>query len=102
MVFLVCVVGLGVCCGCYLLLLRVIGVAVLCLCSWCLISLVVKITVGVGVDWPLAWLMTYGGADCQLWDFVHSKCMEAELCSELAKILTDELEKHRCFDNAPN
>ncbi|MFP3296354.1 MAG: hypothetical protein RXN78_02080 [Vulcanisaeta sp.] len=54
------------------------------------------------MDWPLAWLMTYGGADCQLWDFVHSKCMEAELCSELAKILTDELEKHRCFDNAPN
>ena len=52
--------------------------------------------------WPLAWLMTYGGADCRLWSFVYNKCMEAEPCSELAKILTDELEKHRCFDNAPN
>ena len=80
----------------------VVGVSVLCLCSWCLISLVVKITVGVGVDWPLGWLMTYRGVDCQLWSFVYSKCMEAELCSEAARMLMNELSKHRCFDNAPN
>jgi len=79
----------------------IVGVAVLCLCSWFLINLVVKIIVGVGVDWPLAWLMTYQGVDCQLWSFVYSKCMEAELCSEVAKILMNELSKHRCFDYAP-
>jgi len=79
----------------------VIGVAVFCLRSWFLISLVVKIIVGCGVVWPLAWLMTYGGADCRLWSFVYSKCMEAEPCSELAKILTDELKKHRCLGYAP-
>jgi hypothetical protein len=84
-----------------LLLLRVIGVAVFCLRSWFLISLVVKIIVGCGVVWPLAWLMTYGGADCRLWSFVYNKCMEAEPCSELAKILTDELKKHRCLGYAP-
>jgi hypothetical protein len=56
----------------------------------------------VGVDWPLAWLMTYQGVDCQLWSFVYNKCMEAELCSEAARMLMNELSKHRCFDNAPN
>jgi len=60
-----------------------------------------KIIVGCGVVWLLAWLMTYGGADCRLWSFVYNKCMEAEPCSELAKILTDELKKHRCFGYAP-
>ncbi|MFP3305487.1 MAG: hypothetical protein RXN89_05290 [Vulcanisaeta sp.] len=52
--------------------------------------------------WPLAWLMTYGGIDCRLWSFVYSKCMEAELCSELARMLMNELSKHRCLNNAPN
>ena len=79
----------------------IVGVAVLCLCSWFLISLFDKIIVGCGVVWPLAWLMTYGGADCRLWSFVYNKCMEAELCSELARMFMNELSKHRCFDNAP-
>jgi hypothetical protein len=79
----------------------IVGVTILCLCSWFLISLVVRMIVGVGVDWPLAWLITYRGVDCQLWSFVYNKCMESELCSELAKILTDKLEKHRCLGYAP-
>jgi hypothetical protein len=54
------------------------------------------------VDWPLAWLMTYQGVDCQLWSFVYNKCMEAELCSEAAKTLMNELSRHRCFGYAPN
>ena len=71
--------------------------------SWCLINLVDKISIGgCGVVWPLAWLMTYGGIDCQLWGFVYSKCMEAELCSELARMLMSELRKHRCLNNAPS
>ncbi|WP_162009105.1 hypothetical protein [Vulcanisaeta sp. EB80] len=53
-------------------------------------------------DYVIAWLMTYRGVDCQLWSFVYSKCMESKLCSEVAKMLVDELSKHRCFDNAPN
>jgi len=77
-------------------------VAVLCPCSWFLISLVVRIIVGVGWgDYVIAWLMTYGGADCQLWGHVYRVCMESKLCSELTKILTDELKKHRCFGYAP-
>jgi hypothetical protein len=77
------------------------GIIVRSACSWCLISLFVKIIVGCGVVWPLAWLMTYRGVDCQLWSYVYNKCMEAELCSELARMLMSELRKHRCFDNAP-
>jgi len=53
------------------------------------------------VVWPLAWLMTYRGADCRLWSFVYSKCIESELCSEAAKTLMNELRKHGCFDYAP-
>jgi hypothetical protein len=37
-----------------------------------------------------------------LWSFVYSKCMEAELCGGVAKILMDELSKHRCFGYAQN
>ncbi len=71
--------------------------------SWCLINLVVRMIVGVGWgDYVIAWLMTYQGSDCRLWSFVHSKCVEAEPCSGLAKILTDELKKHRCLNYAPN
>jgi len=29
------------------------------------------------------------------------KCVESKLCSEVAKMLMNELSKHRCFDNAP-
>ncbi|MFP3161148.1 MAG: hypothetical protein RXQ95_06895 [Vulcanisaeta sp.] len=54
------------------------------------------------MDWPLGWLMTYRGADCQLWSFVYNKCMGSKLCSEVAKIFMNELSKHRCFNNAPN
>ncbi|WP_162009117.1 hypothetical protein [Vulcanisaeta sp. EB80] len=49
----------------------------------------------------IAWLMAYRGANCQLWSFVYSKCMEAELCSEVAKMLMNELSKHRCLNYAP-
>ncbi|MFP3295955.1 MAG: hypothetical protein RXN78_00045 [Vulcanisaeta sp.] len=54
------------------------------------------------VEWPLGWLMTYRGVDCQLWSFVYSKCMGSKLCSGAAKILMNELNKHRCFNYAPN
>lgn len=54
------------------------------------------------MEWPLAWLMTYRGVDCQLWGFVYSKCVESKLCGEAAKMLVDELSKHRCLNNAPN
>jgi len=54
------------------------------------------------VEWPLAWLMTYRGVDCQLWSYVYNKCMESKLCSELARMLMNELSKHRCLNNAPN
>jgi len=69
--------------------------------SWCLINLVVKIIVGVGVEWPLAWLMTYRGVDCSLWSHVYRVCVESELCSKATKILMNELSKHRCFGYAP-
>ncbi|MFP3236728.1 MAG: hypothetical protein RXO76_04465 [Vulcanisaeta sp.] len=49
----------------------------------------------------LGWLLTYNGLDCGLWHLVHEKCMEAELCSELAKMLMSKLNKHRCFNDAP-
>ena len=49
----------------------------------------------------LGWLLTYQGVDCQLWNYVHNKCVESKLCSELAKMLVDELSKHRCFGYAP-
>jgi len=58
-------------------------------------------TVGVGWgDHPLAWLLTYNGADCKLWRYVHQKCTEAELCREVASLLPTigyDLTKHRCF-----
>ena len=49
----------------------------------------------------LGWLLTYQGVDCQLWNYVHNKCLESELCSEAAKMLMSELRKHRCFSYAP-
>jgi len=56
--------------------------------------------VGCRVVWPLGWLMTYGGGDCELWRYVYGKCMESKLCSEAAKIFMDGLRMHRCFGNA--
>ena len=59
--------------------------------------------IGVGWgDYVIAWLMTYRGVDCQLWGFVYSKCVESKLCGEAAKMLVDELSKHKCFDDAPS
>ena len=72
-------------------------------CSWFLINLVDKMIVGVGWgDYVIAWLMTYGGVDCQLWGFVYSKCVESKLCSEVAGMFMNELSKHRCLNYAPN
>jgi hypothetical protein len=80
----------------------IVGVAVLCLCSWCLINLIDKMIVGVGWgNHVIAWLMTYQGVDCQLWSSVHSKCMGSKLCNEVAGIFMNELRKHRCFGHAP-
>jgi len=80
----------------------VVGV-VLCPCSWFLISLFVKIIVGVGWgNHVIAWLMTYRGVDCQLWGHIYRACMESKLCSEVAKILMNELDRHGCFGYAPN
>jgi len=70
--------------------------------SWFLISLVVKMIIGCGVVWPLAWLSTYRGVDCQLWSFVYNKCVESKLCSEVARIFMDGLKSHGCFNHAPN
>ena len=54
----------------------------------------------VGVGWgkyPVAWLVSYNGADCELWRLVYEKCMEAGLCRELVKMFINELRKHKCF-----
>ena len=77
-------------------------VVVLCPCSWFLISLVVRMIVGVGWgNHVIAWLMTYRGVDCQLWNYVHNKCVESKLCSEVAGMFMNELRKHRCLNYAP-
>jgi len=55
---------------------------------------------GVGVVWPLAWLLTYSGSDCELWQLVFRKCMESRLCRRLIELLLDELAKHKCYDPA--
>ena len=57
----------------------------------------------VGVGWgnyPVAWLLTYNGADCALWRYVYSKCMESELCRRLIDLLPTigyRLEMHKCY-----
>jgi hypothetical protein len=57
-------------------------------------------TVGWVVDWPFAWLLTYSGSDCELWQLVFRKCMGSELCRRLIELLLDELAKHKCYDPA--
>jgi hypothetical protein len=52
------------------------------------------------VDWPLAWLLTYSGSDCDLWRLVYRKCMGSELCRRLIELLLDDLAKHKCYDPA--
>ena len=57
-------------------------------------------TVGWVVAWPLAWLLTYQGSDCQLWQYVYRKYMEAELCREAAELLPTigyDLRRHKCL-----
>ena len=59
----------------------------------------------VGVGWgkyPVAWLLTYSGSDCELWRIVLEKCMESELCRRVIEMLSTigySLEKHRCYDS---
>jgi hypothetical protein len=57
--------------------------------------------VGVGWgDYVIAWLLTYNGADCALWRYVYSKCMESELCRRLIDLLPTigyRLEMHKCY-----
>ena len=52
------------------------------------------------VDWPLAWLLTYSGSDCDLWRTVYRKCLESELCRRIIEMLPTigySLAKHKCF-----
>ncbi|WP_143701489.1 hypothetical protein [Vulcanisaeta sp. EB80] len=59
----------------------VVGVSVLCPCSWCLINLIDEMIVGVGLGvYVMAWLLAYGGVDCGLWSHAHRVCMVSELC----------------------
>jgi hypothetical protein len=57
--------------------------------------------VGVGWgDYPLAWLLTYNGADCKLWQYAYGKCQESELCRKTAELLPTigyDLRRHRCL-----
>jgi len=57
-------------------------------------------TVGVGWgDYVIAWLLTYSGSDCRLWQLVFRKCMESELCRRVLELLPTigySLEKHKC------
>jgi ABC-type oligopeptide transport system ATPase subunit len=72
----------------------------------------------VGVGWGnyvIAWLLTYNGADCRLWQYVYERCMEAELCRRVLELLPSiglDVRKHKCYaeldteiveaDQAPN
>jgi hypothetical protein len=54
------------------------------------------------VDWPLAWLLTYQGSNCELWRIVLEKCMESELCRRVIEMLPAigySLAEHRCYDS---
>jgi len=57
--------------------------------------------VGVGWgDYVIAWLLTYSGSDCQLWQLVYRKCRESELCRKTAELLLTisyNLEEHKCL-----
>jgi len=53
------------------------------------------------VDWPLAWLLTYSGSDCELWKKVLEKCMGSELCRKTMELLSAigyDLRRHKCYD----
>jgi hypothetical protein len=58
-------------------------------------------TVGVGWgDYVIAWLLTYSGSDCRLWQYVYERCMESELCRKAMELLPTigyNLIKHKCY-----
>jgi hypothetical protein len=57
----------------------------------------------VGVGWGnyvIAWLLSYNGTDCDLWQYVLERCMEAELCRRLIELLPSigyNLTMHKCY-----
>jgi hypothetical protein len=56
--------------------------------------------VGWVVDWPLAWLLTYNGVDCELWRYVLEKCMESKICREVLALLQSiglDIKRHKCY-----
>jgi hypothetical protein len=57
--------------------------------------------VGVGWgDYVIAWLLTYSGSDCKLWQYAYGKCQESELCRKVAELLPTigySLEEHKCL-----
>ena len=72
------------------------------------------VSVGWG-NYVIAWLLTYNGADCRLWQLVYRKCMESELCRRVLELLPSiglDVRKHKCYaeldteiveaDQAPN
>jgi hypothetical protein len=56
-----------------------------------------------GVGWGnyvIAWLLTYNGADCRLWQYVYERCMVSELCRKAMELLPTigyNLIKHKCY-----
>jgi hypothetical protein len=72
--------------------------------------------VGVGWgDYVIAWLLTYNGADCRLWQYVYERCMKSELCRRVLELFPSiglDVRKHKCYaeldteiveaDQAPN
>jgi hypothetical protein len=58
------------------------------------------VSVGWG-DYVVAWLLTYGGVDCDLWKKVLQKCLESELCRKLIDLLPTigyDIVSHKCYD----
>jgi len=58
----------------------------------------------VGVGWGnyvIAWLLSYQGSDCRLWQYVYERCMESELCREALALLQSRgfnIRLHKCYD----
>ena len=58
------------------------------------------VSVGWG-NYVIAWLLTYSGADCGLWQLVYRKCRESELCREIIELLQSRgfnIRLHKCYD----
>jgi hypothetical protein len=57
------------------------------------------VSVGWG-NYVIAWLISYQGADCDLWRTVYRKCLESELCRRIIEMLPTigySLAKHKCY-----